>query len=125
MTPNEDVQTLPLERNGNLKRRRKNPLSNPEVNRYKGLHAPTRMEGRFVCVLCQALNHLDRAQAAAQGEPIPYKKPSRSKFKCEACNVSLCFQNRGGYKSCFEHYHTDKSIEGIDYNVRKSIRQKN
>lgn len=114
------------ERNEPVKTRKNKLYSNSNVDRHDGLHhIPKKIEGRLVCVLCSALSQIDRADSQANGALMEYKKPSRSKFKCSKCNVALCVaRGQEGDTTCFERYHADKRIEGIDFNVKKNIRQK-
>lgn len=75
-------------------------------------------------MLCKALNHADRAHLVRQGGDPEYTKPSRSRFRCDKCHIHLCVQSYRGVKSCFKRYHEDKSIEGIDYNVKRYVKIK-
>lgn len=96
----------------------------PSINRGHGFHAPINLSSRLVCVLCRAFSQSDRAQAAKEGGSTKYKKPSRTGFKCDTCNVPLCVRNFLGEKNCFIQYHKDKNISGIDYDVIKRITKK-
>lgn len=116
--------THPSERGEKLKTRRQRLKVVPNINRQEGFHNIQHLDRRLVCVLCAALSQSERAQGERDGITTTCKKPSRTFFKCDTCNVALCVRNFLGEKNCFYQYHNDRNIKGIDYDQVKRINKK-
>lgn len=113
------------ERNEEVKTRRSKLHASIDANRYEGVHTPLAMSSRKVCVFCQALNHSDRTLSIREEGNYEYKKPSRSRYKCDICNVALCVVRVGEEKNCFQKFHDKKMFVDIDHNINRRLSKKN
>jgi hypothetical protein len=86
-----------------------------DKDRFSGSHIIVKEESaeRRGCVVCLADQKHKRLESAKIGVELPYKKCSRTSYRCLQCDVPLCVH------PCFKIFHEDGHIAGLDYGVEK------
>ena len=91
-------------------------MQREDLHDVEGAHFPERIPAnrRLVCEVCKVKNAEERSQEVEKGEKkASYKKPTRTRFWCLACNTPLCVE------PCFGTFHVEKTTNVTHLGTKK------